>query len=85
VIVLKHSTAKAIERINNMRMQEALRFVRSNGFTTKKQNGVWWINKPYHTADMIESFNGVIRVGLWQKHIAQRVFIDFEEFKEGLQ
>ena len=68
-----------------MRIQEALRYVRSKGFATyKDNNGTWWISKPYHSADRIVSINGVIMVGLWQRSLGQPVFIEFEEFKEGL-
>jgi hypothetical protein len=68
-----------------MRIQEALKFVRANGFTTKKQDGAWWISKPYHNADMLRSFNGVMQVGVWQQSISQRLFVEFEEFREQVK
>ena len=67
-----------------MTIRAALKLVRENGFKTQKQNGTWWISKPYHSADMIREINGVLVVGIWQQSKGQRVFVDFEEFKENM-
>ena len=63
-----------------MSIRQALYKVRRMGFTTIKQDGTWWISKPYHRAShLIDKPDGV-EVALLQNH-SMHTYIKAEDLE----
>lgn len=44
-------------------MRQALRFARKHGFTTRREDGTWYINRPYHRAAYLLVIDDDVVVG----------------------
>lgn len=64
-------------------IRKALKIVRNAGFSTVKQDGTWFISKPYHNAACLSLTNGLV-THVWVKNTYDSTRIKIEDFLKEL-